>query len=156
MPHRQPTETNRGNLDSSPPRPISKKAKAALARVPLATLWPYAVWACPRPTVLRCAHAGVRAQQVAADRNRTLDSVGDWSLVLYHKQFRERCETNLCKDVRRLCRPSKRNRRRLLQHNEADTSRSDGARTKTSRGSGALADTVSVDCNLAPQPNSAL
>ena len=39
---------------------------------------------------------------------------------------------------------------------EADTSRSDGARTKTSRGSGALADTVSVDCNLAPQPNSAL
>src|SRR5262249_51026742 len=31
--------TNRGNLDSSPPRPISKKAKAALARVPLATLW---------------------------------------------------------------------------------------------------------------------
>src|SRR5262249_2968998 len=95
MPHRQPTETNRGDLDSSPPRPISKKAKAALARVPLATVWPYAVWACRGPAVLGCAQGGVRAARVAAERNRCLRAVGDWSLVLYHKQFRERCGTNL-------------------------------------------------------------
>src|SRR5262245_53727444 len=40
-------------------------------------------------------------------------------------------------------------RRRLLQHNEADTSRSDGARAKASRGTGTSADTATVDGDLA-------
>jgi hypothetical protein len=53
--------------------------------------------------VLVSPDAGVPAKTLAVDRDYPLNIVGHWSVARYLKQFRERCRSDVCEVLRRLC-----------------------------------------------------